>query len=747
MPVRSSIRIVALVFAALVCGCLFSFSRGAEGQVKDKAESSWAYRTPTHPKLPVVRNRDWVRNPIDAFILAKIEEAGLTPAPEADRSTLVRRLFFDLIGLPPTPEETEAFVQDPSPDAYESLVDRLLASPRHGERWALHWLDLVRYAESDGFKADDVRPTAWRYRDYVIGSFNADKPYDRFIREQLAGDELYPNDEAALVATGFNRHYPEETNAVNLEQRRQEVLNDMTDTTSQVFLGLTVGCARCHDHKFDPILHTDYYRIQAFFASYYPADVPIGDQKELQHYREQTQEWEAKTADLRKRMAEIEEPYRRQFLAQRMRRFPREYQEAYETDSQKRTPLQQQLAKMVAKQVEVQKTEVTKAMKAEQRGEWDQLNKQMGQFTRLKPPQPPTTMTLTDIGPVAPTTYLLKRGNWRQRGQEVPPGFLSAIDDRAAEIAPPGPGSRTTGRRAVLADWLARPENPLTTRVMVNRLWQHHFGRGIVATPSDFGVQGTPPSHPELLDWLACEFVARGWSLKAVHRLIVTSGTYRQANAPNKKSAEVDPENALFGRMNRRRLEGEALRDAMLAVSGQLNLAMGGPSVHPELPAELGVPRGGWPVSKDLAERNRRSVYVFVKRNLRYPMFSAFDAPDSNETCARRHQSTNAPQALMLLNSAIVHDLARAFAMRVVQEAGDQPTQVVDRAYRLALGRSPDAQERELMVSYLAACVSRSPGTAAGLNATPAPSERETQAAVAGLCHALLNLNEFLYVD
>jgi hypothetical protein len=385
-------------------------------------------------------------------------------------------------------------------------------------------------------------------------------------------------------------------------------------------------------------------------------------------------------------------------------------------------------------------------MKPDLRQQWDQLNKQMGQLARLKPPQPPTTMTLTDIGPVAPTTYLLKRGNWRQRGPEVPPGFLSAIDDRAAEIAAPKPGSRTTGRRAVLAEWLTRAENPLTTRVMVNRLWQHHFGRGIVATPSDFGVQGTPPTHPALLDWLACEFVARGWSQKAMHRLIVTSATYRQASTWNKKNAEVDPDNALCWRMNRRRLEGEALRDAMLAVSGQLNLAMGGPSVHPELPAELGVPRGGWPVSSDLHDHNRRSVYIFVKRNLRYPLFSAFDAPDSNESCARRHQSTNAPQALMLLNSTIVNQLAHAFAGRVLTETGNEPAQVVERAYRLALGRPPDAQERDLMVSYLAVCVSRSPVPPAGLTAAAVSRECETQAA-ADLCHALLNLNEFLYLD
>lgn len=756
MRVQNCLRIVAVaLFVGAACCPLCPSLLAAEDATKTAAaaQPSWAYRPPTRPAVPAVRNRAWVRNPIDAFILAKLEEAGSTPAPEADRHTLVRRLFFDLIGLPPTPEEIEAFIQDHSADAYEKLVDRLLASPRHGERWALYWLDLVRYAESDGFKADDVRPTAWRYRDYVIDAFNRDKPYDRFIREQLAGDELYPEDAAAWVATGFNRHFPDEYNAVNLEQRRQEILNDMTDTTCQVFLGLTVGCARCHDHKFDPILQTDYYRVQAFFASYRPTETPVGDPQELQHYREQLYAWEAKTAALRDRLAQIEEPYRRKFSAQRMKRFPKEYQEAFDTPPEKRTPLQQQLADMVAKQVDVPMAEVTKAMKPDVRQQWDHVNKQMEEFARQKPPRLPTAMSLTDIGPLSPTTYLLKRGNWRQRGPEVPPGFLSAVDDRAADIAPAKPNARTTGRRSVLASWIARGENPLTARVMVNRLWQHHFGRGIVATPSDFGAQGTPPTHPQLLDWLACEFVARGWSLKAIHRLIVTSATYRQASTWNEHNAEVDPENTLCWRMNRRRLEGEALRDAMLAVSGQLNGALGGPSVHPELPAELGVPRGGWPVSNDIQQRNRRSVYIFLKRNLRYPLFSAFDAPDSNETCARRHQSTSAPQALMLLNSKIVQDLARAFADRVLQEAGKEPAHVVDRAYRLALGRSPDPQERDALLTYLhretgVVREKQSPKATSSL-ARPLPASIDPvyRSAVAGLCHALLNVNEFLYVD
>jgi hypothetical protein len=697
-------------------------------------EKPWAFRAPTRPAAPSVKGR--TRNPIDAFLLAKLEAAGLTFSPEADRVALIRRLSFDLTGLPPTPEEIDAFVGDPAPDAYEKLVDRLLASPRYGERWATFWLDLARYAESDGFKADDPRPAAWRYRDYVIRALNDDRPYDRFLREQIAGDELYPDDPQALVATGFNRHFPDEYNAVNLEQRRQEILNDITDTTTQVVLGLTVGCARCHDHKFDPITQEDYYRVQAFFAAYRPADLPAGRRDEMEHYRAELRDWEAKTADLRKKMNELEEPYRQRFLESRKKRFPKEYQEMFDLPPEMRTPLQEQIAEMVEKQVRASGDEVVKSMKPDVRERWQELQKQMTEAAHGRPPAPPTAMVLTDVGPVAPATHLLKRGDWRHPGPEVAPGFPSALDDRPPRVQP---GATTTGRRAELARWLTSPDNPLTARVMVNRLWQHHFGRGIVATPGDFGAQGEPPTHPELLDWLAREFVARGWSLKAMHRLMVTSAAYRQVSGfIGSRNDKSDPDNRLLWRQNRRRLEGEALRDATLSVSGLLNPKAGGRSAYPELPEEL-VKTTGWRTSADPAERNRRSVYVYVKRNQRYPFFSAFDAPDSNETCARRYATTTAPQALMLLNSKVTLDMARAFAARVLAEAGDDPAKVIDRAHRLALGRAPGADERQTLLDFL----DRETALLRGRK----PADSAFAAAVTDLCHALLNVNEFLYID
>jgi Protein of unknown function (DUF1553)/Protein of unknown function (DUF1549) len=708
------------------------------------ADKPWAFRAPVRSAVPTVKGQ--VLNPIDSFLLAKLEASGLTFSPEADRRTLIRRLSFDLTGLPPAPAEVETFVNDTAPDAYEKLVDRLLASPHHGERWATAWLDLARYAESDGFKADDARPAAWRYRDYVIRALNDDRPYDRFLREQLAGDELYPDDPEALIATGFNRHFPDEYNAVNLEQRRQEILNDITDTTAQVVLGLTVGCARCHDHKFDPISQEDYYRVQAFFAAYQPADLPAGRHDEMEHYRAELRAWEARTADVRKRIGELEEPYRKRFLDSRKKRFSEEYQAMFDLAPEKRTPLQQQIAFMVEKQVRANSDEVVKSMKPEVRQQWQDLQKQMTETAHDRPPAPPTAMALTDVGPVAPATHLLRRGDWRHPGKEVAPGFLSALDDRPAQLSAPKPGAATTGRRVVLARWLTADDNPLTARVMVNRLWQGHFGRGIVATAGDFGVQGEPPTHPELLDWLATEFVARGWSMKQMHRLIVTSAAYRQDSSfrETMNRTGVDPDNRLLWHQNRRRLEGEALRDAMLSVSGLLNRKAGGRSVYPELPEELSA-TPGWRVTAEPAERNRRSVYVYAKRNQRFPLFSTFDAPDANETCARRYATTTAPQALMLLNARGTLDVAKAFAERVLAESGGDPAKVIDCAHSVALGRPPDADERATLLAFLDRQTALLKGKKKA--AVPARVDPAFVAAVADLCHALLNVNEFLYVD
>lgn len=679
----------------------------------------WAFKKPSRPTVPAVAGNTSVRTPVDAFLLAKLEAAKLTFAVPADRRTLIRRVTFDLTGLPPTPAEIDAFLKDTSPNAFEKLVDRLLASPRFGERAALFWLDAVRYAESDGYKADDSRPNAWRYRDYVIDSFNADKPYDRFVKEQLAGDELYPDDPVAQIATGFLRHYPYEFNAVDVEKKRIDILNDITDTTAAAFLGLTLGCAKCHDHKTDPVTQEDYYRFQAFYAAYWPTETPVGGDPAYTA-------WEAKTAEVRERMAELEKPHKEKEAARQRKRQQAIYVKLIDIPAGERTPWQKQIAAMVEKQVYGEKVDWSKKMKGAEKDRYEALEKKLAELSKQKPADPPTAMAMTDVGPVAPPTKRLMRGNWNRPANEVVPGYLSAIDDRDAEVQPTPQG--TTGRRSALAKWIASSENPLTARVAVNRVWQQLFGRGIVATPADFGATGERPTHPELLDWLASDLTANGWRLKRVYKLVVTSSAYRQSAVAD-HGRTADPDNKLLWRMPRKRLDGEAARDAMLAVAGRLNLKAGGPSFYPELPAELKAAAGKWPVSADPAERDRRSVYVAVKRNLRYPFFTLFDSPDRNEVCARRFVTTTAPQALTLLNDEIVLGIGKAFAARVTKEAGEDRDAAVGKAFELALGRPPDTEEREAATNFLG----RHPGK---------PAE-----AVADLCHAMLNLSEFLYVD
>jgi len=686
----------------------------------------WAFRAFERPAVPEIRNaRSEIRNEIDRFLLSKLSAHKLGFAPEADRRTLIRRVYFDLIGLPPAPEEVEAFVTDSSKDAYEKVVDKLLASPQFGERQALFWLDLVRFAETDGFKADDARPLAWRYRDYVIKSFNDDKPFDRFVKEQIAGDELYPNDPDALVATGFLRHYPDEYNAVNLEQRRYEIITDITDVTAAAFLGLTAGCARCHDHKYDPVTQEDYFRFQAFFAGFWPTDAPLMTASAKAEYEKKLAAWEERTAELRAALAQIEEPYFLKASARQRTRFPDEYASLLDVPTERRKPLEKQLAAMVEKQVVTRTGDVSKSLKGAEKDRYDALKAKWLEALKEKPADPPRAQAMTDL-PAPPPTNLLKRGDWRKPANELAPGFISVITPKDADTRP---RNGSSGRRAALAEWVASKDNPLTARVIVNRLWQQHFGYGIVRTSSDFGVAGDKPTHSELLNWLAHDLVAHGSSLKHTHRLIVTSSAYRQSAHGSEAGAKADPDNKLLWQYPRRRLDGEALRDAMLAASGLLNPKAGGPSIFPELPAELQKNNPSWKPSADSAERNRRSVYVFVKRNLRLPLFTLFDAPDRNETCARRFATTTAPQALTLLNDSVVLGYAKAFAGRVTKEVGTGHEKVIERAFALACGRPPTSEERAAMLGFL----TRHTGT---------DSE-----AVVDLCHALLNLNEFLYVD
>jgi hypothetical protein len=686
----------------------------------------WAFMPPRRPPVPAVTEASWAKNPIDAFIRARLEHQSLPHAPEADRATLLRRLSFDLTGLPPTPDQVDEFLLDGSPLAYERLVDRLLASPRYGERWGQHWLDLARFAETDGFEFDQARPDAWRYRDWVVRALNGDLPYDAFVRLQLAGDEVRPGDPSAFIATGFNRCYPDMVDLNDQGLRRQNALNDITETTGLVFLGLTIGCARCHDHKFDPIPQTDFYALQAFFTpARFRDDYPLASARDRLIY----ERWERELATVRASLIRLEAPWR-DLLAPGPPPGLSDLAAAAFAKAQ---------ADRSARDVEL----VFDALSRDKRitaALWPILldpiiayarRERLTRLERLERSGPgalPKARGVDESRPDAPPTYLLRRGEFGARGAEVAAAFPAVLCSReSGAVAKPRPSNRSSGRRAALADWLLKPGHPLTARVMVNRIWSHHFGRGLVGTTSDFGTMGDEPTHPELLDWLASEFVARRWSMKAIHRLIVTSAVFRQSSHFDGPGPTADPENTLLWRQNRQRLDGEAIRDSLLAASGRLNQTMSGPSVFPELPPELKrlSSKGAvWPVSPRLEDRERRSLYVFVRRNLRYPFFEVFDRPDTNASCPQRAVTTIAPQALSLLNSRMAHDAAQSLAKRALREAGPDRGKQLERIARTVFGRPPDATETKLIAEFLGR----------GL-------------ALDHICLALVNTNSFIYID
>ncbi len=618
----------------------------------------WAFQ-PRKQVVPPTLKDPWIKNPVDAFILEGLQKAGLKPAAEADRTTLIRRVTYDLHGLPPTPEEITAFVNDKAPRAYERLVDRLLASPRYGEQWARHWLDVVRFAESDGYEYDTHRPDAFRYRDYVIASFNADKPYDQFLKEQLAGDEIDPKNDTLLVASGFNRLGPLRKNAGNQDvaSSRTEVLTEMANIVGASMLGMTMGCARCHDHKFDPIRQSDYYRLQGYFAQTHANDIVVASPEEQARYKETMAPLEAEMRKLRFAMRRASE---------------------------------EEKGKILTRLEEIDE----------------------------KIPSPPAAMYAVKNEPKEMTPiHLLAAGDYRNKGAKVgmrPPGVL--LPEETPELP-----LETEKPRQRLAEWITDPANPLPSRVMVNRIWGYHFGRAIVGTPNDFGKMGLKPSHPELLDWLANEYIKGGWQMKPLHRMLMTSSTYRQSSRST-VGAEKDPENKLLWKMNRRRLAAEEIRDTMLAVSGRLNPKAGGPSVmikiDEELIKDLKRPQY-WVTTRDRSEHDRRTIYLIYKRNLIMPFNQVFDAPDTLLSCARRDQSTHAPQALELLNGTLSNDLAVAFSKRLT---GDK----VKQAFRLATGRAPNPKERLLSKKYLD---------------DPDPT------AVTEFALSLFNSNAFLYVD
>jgi hypothetical protein len=721
----------------------------------DKAH--WSFKKPVRRDLPTVKRTGWVKTPIDAFILARLEAAGLTAAPEADKLTLIRRLTLDLTGLPPTPEEVEDFLNDTRANAYERLVDRLLASPQFGERQATHWLDVVRFAESNGYEADGERAHAWRYRDYVIRSFNSDKPYDVFLTEQIAGDELAagkdPREAADLwVATGLHRCGPVHMVTGNLENDviRQEVLTEMVNGVGSAVLGLTIGCARCHDHKFDPISQGDFYRLQAFFAAARYVDTDLATKAEKEAHKKQVEAIEAKTAPLKQAVAAIDSPIRARLSQSKREALDAKYKEALAVPSEKRTPEQKKLVLDAQPLLVVRWDEILGAMPYFERLKRSLLREHMHAWESQMPAPSPAAWAIKNGDAVQ--TFVYKRGNPKQKLAPVGMSFPRVLVAKDVE-----PRSRVE-----LAKWITQPDQPLTARVMVNRIWQHHFGQGIVGTPNDFGIRGERPSHPELLDWLACELVqptgdGRPWSLKRIHKLMVLSSTYRQASTAT--AAKADPDNRLLSRMKRRRLEAEAIRDSILLASGTLNKQAGGPSVKVPLEPEVydlifteGEPDGLWPVTPDASQHMRRSIYVFNKRNVRLPYFEAFDQPDTLNSCAVRPVSTFAPQALILMNGPFVQHQGKSLAIKLVKETGTDPTKLVAAIYRRTVGREPTDAERRLALEFLKEQTAtirdaEKAGRPLGLPNVPLPAGADPAAvrALADLCVVAFNSNEFVY--
>ncbi|HWL09134.1 MAG TPA: DUF1549 domain-containing protein [Planctomicrobium sp.] len=664
---------------------------GDDGTVAKREEGSpfsetdrnwWAFQPVKNPQVPPrSEGSHWGRNEIDRFIAAQHREQKLAPAPEAERRALIRRVYFDLIGLPPTPEEIQAFEDSTDPLAYEKIVDDLLSRPEYGERWARHWLDLVRYAESDGFRVDFLRPQAWRYRDYVIQSFNEDKPYDRFVQEQLAGDELFPDDPAALTATGYLRHGIYEYNARDARGQWDNMQNEITDVTGDVFFGLGFQCARCHDHKYDPILQKDYYQLRAFFESVLPRDdLVAATQEQVAEFEKKNAEYLEQTKVIRAELEALLQPVLDQGEKTEIGRFPDDIQEMMRKKREDRTPQEEQLTQLAWRQVLLSYSRVDGRLKGETKEKVLALRRELAKFDNLKPEPLPQPMMVTDVGAHSPLTIIPKRKT------EVEPGFPSILESELPIIEPPANVSNTTGRRAALAIWLTRPENPLSTRVIVNRVWQYHFHKGLAENSSDFGRLGDPPTHPELLDWLTTRFLESGWRFKDLHKLIVTSATYRQSTAHPQLAEfqQIDPSNRWYWRGETRRLDAEQIRDAIFAVSDQLkDQTRGGPSVQ--------------------GDRPRRSIYTRVMRNSRDPLLDAFDLPQFFSSTSNRDTTTSPVQSLLLINSQTMLGHAGKLANAVnaaTGRSGDIAPRI-ERLWWVIFGRGPTLEELNGAMAFL----------------------------------------------
>ncbi|HVJ85299.1 MAG TPA: PSD1 and planctomycete cytochrome C domain-containing protein [Caulifigura sp.] len=740
--------------------------------ITDEERSHWSFQPVKRPELPAVKETAKVRTPVDRFVLARLEKDDLTLGEEASRRTLVRRLTLDLWGLAPTPEEVKAFLEDKSTDAYEKLVERLLASPRYGERWGRHWLDVAGYADSDGYGPTDVqRPHAWHYRDYVIQSVNDDLPFDRFITEQLAGDELITSpinnlsaeDARLLAATGFLRMAPDGTSAANdnANLAKNEVLAETLKIVSTSLMGMTVGCAQCHDHRYDPIPQADYYALRAVFEPALdwknwkaPKDRLVSLYTDADREAAAKIETEAKVVEAKR--LEKQKEFIAATIERELLKFPEEEREAARktahTADKERTPEQKALVKKFPN-LNISPG----SLYLYDRKAADELQKMQDEATaiRAKKPKESFLHALVEPADSKATTHLFHRGDIDQPKQELKPAGLTVVSLNAglSPIPDKDPARKTSGRRLALAKQLTDPRHPLTSRVLVNRVWHHHFGRGIVSTLGDFGALGNKPTHPELLDWLADEFVSGGWSLKSLHRVIVLSQAYRQSSAVSAKLLEVDPDNLLLGRAPIRRLEAEAIRDASLQASGQLNEAPGGEPVPVMADnsgrwvigiENLSAGRPG-PVIPLKGQEYRRSVYVQARRSRPLAVLDTFDWPSMSPNCELRRASTVPPQSLMLMNSDFVIDVAKSLATRVTSAVPDDAAGQVSAVWNLVYARPPAADEAVTALSFLVQ-------QAEHFRKHPAKkgqalAESPEAEAMTSLCQMLLSSNEFLYVD
>jgi hypothetical protein len=720
----------------------------------------WAFKLPVRAPLPDVADKS-LTNPIDRFLENARRERGLKAAPRADRYTLVRRAYLDLLGLPPTPAQVDSFVADRSPNAWERLVDTLLASPHYGERYGRMWLDVARYADSAGFEYDMHRPNAWRYRDYVIQSFNEDKPYSRFLIEQIAGDEMDGRTNDSLVATGFLRMGPrvlfrEKDNP----ERRYDYLDEIIGTIGKGTLGLTVNCARCHHHKFDPISQKDYYAIEASIFGYVETEVPLAPKADADAYLAKNAEVDARIAEFRKQIERVERPFRDTLQLERIKRqFPDHIVQVILKPETERTPGDALLAAQVLKAAGVSGAQVDPFLPPQEALEKKNLTAQIAALEKGRPKPVPMAEIVTDgdyrssplgegddtvscpkcripvpgAGPYVhtgpgryevPPSYFLIRGDVESHGSQMKPGFIEVITFGNPPTEIPRPDGHTSGRRLALAQWIASPQNPMTARVIVNRLWQKHFGRGIVATLENFGKMGERPTHQDLLDWMAVELMTNGWSLKQINKLMMMSSAYQMASAGDEAAdAKADPENVYLWRFRPQRLDAEIVRDSMLAAGGNINLQVGGEPIFPYISKDIlaGQYRGKWANTPEGAAAWRRGVYVYQRRSLPYPMFDTFDHPDMNVTAGARHVSTVPTQALTLLNNPFVLSEAKFLAERVSREAGDPRSQVA-LTYRIALARP--ATDMEIAIG----------------------SDLIRKQSLASFTHVILNLDEFLYM-